>query len=204
MPTNKLDPKSLQCVFLGYNEKYKGYRCLHPPTGKVYINRHVLFDELCLPFASTYSHLHQQNSSPLLSAWQQSFLYSTTSAESEDRSTGPQKFSVPQTGSPHYISTSSLLFVPPVSLLRSSTVSPAALIDNSHSSGSASDDDLPGYTPVSSDKQLTRLWFKYQFNTKTVGSVWYSALSTTSKLASHRQIDTLYHWYKSATVLNIS
>ncbi|KAH0902668.1 hypothetical protein HID58_042171 [Brassica napus] len=71
-------------------------------------------------------------------------------------------------------------------LLRSSTVSPAALIDNSHSSGSASDDDLPGYTPVSSDKQLTRLWFKYQFNTKTVGSVWYSALSTTSKLAKKK------------------
>ena len=44
---NKLDPKSLQCVFLGYNEKYKGYRCLHPPTGRVYINRHVLFDEMC-------------------------------------------------------------------------------------------------------------------------------------------------------------
>lgn len=61
-------------MFLGYNEKYKGYRCLHPPTGKVYINRHVLFDEQILPFATTYSHLHQQQTTALLSAWQQSFL----------------------------------------------------------------------------------------------------------------------------------
>lgn len=71
---NKLDPKSLQSVFLGYNEKYKGYHCLHPPTGKVYINRHVLFDEQILPFSTTYSHLHQQQTTALLSAWQQSFL----------------------------------------------------------------------------------------------------------------------------------
>lgn len=35
---NKFDPKSLLCVFLGYNEKYKGYRCFHPPSGRVYIS----------------------------------------------------------------------------------------------------------------------------------------------------------------------
>lgn len=73
--SNKLDPKSLQCVFLGYKEKYKGYRCLNPPTRKVYINRHVLFNQQLLPFATTYSHLHQQGSTPLLKVWQQSFLH---------------------------------------------------------------------------------------------------------------------------------
>ena len=72
--SNKLDPKSLQCVFVGYNEKYKGYRCLYPPTGRVYINRHVLFDEHKFPFTTTYAHLHQQ-ATPLLSAWHQSFLH---------------------------------------------------------------------------------------------------------------------------------
>lgn len=29
---NKIDPRSLKCVFLGSNDKYKGYRCLYPPT----------------------------------------------------------------------------------------------------------------------------------------------------------------------------
>ena len=48
--TNKLDPKSLLCVFLGYNEKFQGYRCYYPPTGKVFISRHVLFDEHDFPF----------------------------------------------------------------------------------------------------------------------------------------------------------
>lgn len=40
---HKFEPKSLQCVLLGYSNQYKGYRCLYPPTGKVYISRHVVF-----------------------------------------------------------------------------------------------------------------------------------------------------------------
>ncbi|KAK9229716.1 hypothetical protein WN944_022680 [Citrus x changshan-huyou] len=42
---NKFDPKSLPCVFLAYGEFYKGSRCFHPPTGKVYLSRDVVFDE---------------------------------------------------------------------------------------------------------------------------------------------------------------
>lgn len=34
----KLDPKSWPCVFLGYSSKHKGYRCLYPPTSKIYIS----------------------------------------------------------------------------------------------------------------------------------------------------------------------
>lgn len=67
--TNKLDPKTLPCVFLGYNDKYKGYRCLHPPTGKVYISRHVLFDEQSFPFSDIYSSHHGAGATPLRSAW---------------------------------------------------------------------------------------------------------------------------------------
>lgn len=65
---NKMDPRSLVCVFLGYNEKYKGYRCFHPPTGKVYISRHVLFDEYCFPFSGIYSQSHSSVTTPLRSA----------------------------------------------------------------------------------------------------------------------------------------
>lgn len=67
--TNKFDPKSLLCVFLGYTEKQKGYRCLYPPTGRVYISRHVLFDETKFPFSDVYQSLLPQAITPLLSAW---------------------------------------------------------------------------------------------------------------------------------------
>lgn len=71
---NKLDPRSLQCVFLGYNEKFKGYCCLLPTTGRVYITRHVIFDESSFPFADKYAHFHIKTLFALLSAWQTSFL----------------------------------------------------------------------------------------------------------------------------------
>ncbi|CAL1404046.1 unnamed protein product [Linum trigynum] len=55
LTSNKLDPRSLPCVFLGYSKFHKGYRCLHIPTGRIYINRHVLFDESRFPFAELIS-----------------------------------------------------------------------------------------------------------------------------------------------------
>lgn len=66
---NKFDPKSLLCVFVGYTEKHKGYRCLHPPKGRVYISRHVLFDEDCFPYTDIYQSFLPQAETPLLSAW---------------------------------------------------------------------------------------------------------------------------------------
>jgi hypothetical protein len=72
--SNKFDPKSLLCVFTGYNEKYKGYKCFHPPTGKIYINRHVLFDESKFLFSDIYSDKVSGTNSTLVSAWQSNFL----------------------------------------------------------------------------------------------------------------------------------
>jgi hypothetical protein len=39
-------------VFLGYNLHHKGYRCLHVPSGRLYISRNVVFDESRFPFAT--------------------------------------------------------------------------------------------------------------------------------------------------------
>ncbi|KAH9669465.1 retrovirus-related pol polyprotein from transposon RE1 [Citrus sinensis] len=47
---NKFSPKTYPCVFIGYSPSHKGYRCLYPPTNKVYISRHVIFDENLFPF----------------------------------------------------------------------------------------------------------------------------------------------------------
>ncbi|CAA7031737.1 unnamed protein product [Microthlaspi erraticum] len=68
---NKFDPRSLQCVFLGYSSQYKGYRCLYPPTGRGYVSRHVIFDEECFPFKQQYKSLQLEYDTTLLRAWQQ-------------------------------------------------------------------------------------------------------------------------------------
>lgn len=47
---HKLQSRSLPCVFLGYSLCQKGYKCLHLDSNKIFISRHVLFDENHFPF----------------------------------------------------------------------------------------------------------------------------------------------------------
>ena len=49
---SKLEAKSKSCTFLGYSLQHKGYRCLDPLTNRIYISRHVVFDESTYPFQS--------------------------------------------------------------------------------------------------------------------------------------------------------
>ncbi|KAF8399800.1 hypothetical protein HHK36_015671 [Tetracentron sinense] len=55
---NKFSPKSVPCIFVGYSSLHKGYRCLLPETGRVFISRHVVFDETCFPYANKVSSLN--------------------------------------------------------------------------------------------------------------------------------------------------
>jgi transposase InsO family protein len=48
---HKLSFRSKQCVFIGYSSLHKGYKCLDPDSGRVYISRDVKFDEQVFPFA---------------------------------------------------------------------------------------------------------------------------------------------------------
>lgn len=48
--SSKLDGKITLCLFLGYSFQCKGYRCLDLQTHRVYISRHVVFDETTYPF----------------------------------------------------------------------------------------------------------------------------------------------------------
>ena len=52
---NKLSPKSIPCVFVGYSTLHKRFRCLDHHTQCMYISRHVVFDETVFPFATSSS-----------------------------------------------------------------------------------------------------------------------------------------------------
>lgn len=54
--SNKFEFCSCRCIFIGYGIQHKGYRCLDLSTGKVYISRHVTFDENTFPLKSHPSH----------------------------------------------------------------------------------------------------------------------------------------------------
>ena len=47
---HKFSFRTTQCIFLGYSAHYLGYRCLDKATGRIYMARHVRFDELLFPF----------------------------------------------------------------------------------------------------------------------------------------------------------
>ncbi|MCO5589071.1 hypothetical protein L7F22_043036 [Adiantum nelumboides] len=42
----KLDPKANKCVFIGYSDEQKGYKCYSPVTHQVRVSRDVVFDEM--------------------------------------------------------------------------------------------------------------------------------------------------------------
>jgi hypothetical protein len=46
---HKLSFRSKPCIFLGYGGNQCGYRCLDPKTHKVYLSRHVVFNETQFP-----------------------------------------------------------------------------------------------------------------------------------------------------------
>jgi histone deacetylase 1/2 len=52
--SRKLEFRSKRCVFLGYSNIHKGFKCLEPSSGRVYVSCDVVFDETIFPFASLH------------------------------------------------------------------------------------------------------------------------------------------------------
>ncbi|KAG8492721.1 hypothetical protein CXB51_010467 [Gossypium anomalum] len=89
---HKLQFRSKPCVFLGYSPVHKGYKCLYD-IGRMFMSRHVVFDETCFPFAGSTDSvgnaaspdirpefLHRRSQVPMLaSSLQQPVFYASRS-----------------------------------------------------------------------------------------------------------------------------
>ena len=51
----KLSPRSIPCVFIGYHSQYKGYLCLDPASSRIFVTRHARFDETSFPFRAQHT-----------------------------------------------------------------------------------------------------------------------------------------------------
>ena len=52
---HKLDFRSKSYIFIGYSVNHHGYKCLDLSTGRVYVSRHVVFDETMFPYQAHLS-----------------------------------------------------------------------------------------------------------------------------------------------------
>lgn len=57
----KLDPKSLQCLFLGYSPSHKDYKCYVLMSGKRFITRDVSFSESVSYFSGTWVPIQKES-----------------------------------------------------------------------------------------------------------------------------------------------
>ncbi|KAL4587851.1 hypothetical protein LXL04_000725 [Taraxacum kok-saghyz] len=61
----KIDFWSKPCIFLGYSASHKGYICFDQSTSKIYISRHVVFDEDTFPYKRSLPHQNESQSPDL-------------------------------------------------------------------------------------------------------------------------------------------
>jgi gag-polypeptide of LTR copia-type/GAG-pre-integrase domain len=113
---HKLSPRSRTCVFIGYSSVYKGYKCLDLDTNRVYISRHVVFDENSLPFKNLPSSSSTITSSIPISPLQ--LLSISNTAAISDSATVSNSVFVPSTPSPSFsspaLATGTLPLIPPI------------------------------------------------------------------------------------------
>ena len=66
----KFQFQSIKCIFLGYSNSYKGYKCVSS-TGQIYISRHVVFNEKEFPFEHGFLNTKQSEITTVISsnAW---------------------------------------------------------------------------------------------------------------------------------------
>ena len=63
---HKFDYHTSKCIFIGYSPAHKGYKCLHH-SDRIYIARHVIFDENAFPFSSDPNFNYESKIQPISS-----------------------------------------------------------------------------------------------------------------------------------------
>lgn len=64
---HKLEYRSQPCIFIGYSSRHKAYMCFHPSTNRIYIVRHVVFDEQKFPYPTLIEQSPPSLSTPTIS-----------------------------------------------------------------------------------------------------------------------------------------
>ena len=119
--SNKMQPKSKACLFLGYSPTQNAYKCLEPQTKEILFSRHVLFNE-----TQDQSSLSQHGSSVLTQKPPDSppflplFFGAHRFAVLSSLTAGAPASLQPSEGSPAIVATSSGTFGPSNSLLHDS------------------------------------------------------------------------------------
>jgi hypothetical protein len=60
---DKLDPRALRYIYVGYSPTHKGYKWCHPPSRKCFVLMDVTFFELQPYFSSTHTSFQRESSS---------------------------------------------------------------------------------------------------------------------------------------------
>ena len=66
---NKFDPKTIPCVFVGYKDKYKGYKCFKTTSRNFFMSHHVVFDEMMFLYKESRSNKKTPRNSRTMSVF---------------------------------------------------------------------------------------------------------------------------------------
>jgi len=50
---NKFDLKNIPCIFVGYSDQHKWYKCFHLTSKKCFVSWHIAFSESIFPYKQT-------------------------------------------------------------------------------------------------------------------------------------------------------